>query len=745
MSTVLRITRAAALILSAITCLAVAGCGGGEEVPQSPPTNTPTRTTAPTHTATIVPSHTPISTSTPIPTSTATATSSPRPTASVTARATATTSPTVTPTFQPGTCNDPAVRAAEPLCALDDATIPCDFLIEDKCLLPYPSAVFLKPDPSTPTGFRLNYPRDGMPRNMHNTPINPEEWNTLDGFSPGTMIEALFPQGVDLAASNVPPITNLPRSLETDSPTVIIDAASGAHILHFSELDVQASSTATQMFLMRPGIRLHDATRYIVAIRGLKDPQANPILAPRAFQILRDNLSTPVQAINARRTQFEDIFARLAQAGVPRQDLILAWDFVTASTASLTGRALAMRDQGLAVNGPGAPPFTVTSVEENYSDQIFRRIRGTYTVPLFMNHATPPAMYNLDANGVPLQNGTATAPFTVTIPRFLVDGDGPPRQGRAVVYGHGLLGSGEGEVTAGNLQTLQSKFGFVLGATDWIGLSENDMSNILRIISDLSNFRQLPDRLQQAMLNFMLLGRLLIAPDGFVADPAFQLNGVPLIDTQELYYYGISQGGIEGGAYLALSTDTIRGVLGVGAANYSTLLQRSADFSEFQFIINGAYQDELERALLFPLLQQLWDRGEPNGYTPHLISDPLPGTAAKKILMQMGVHDSQVPNIATEIQVRSLGVPALAPPALSLFQVPEMTAPFNGSAWVPYDVSATPEPLTNTPPDSDNGVHEAIRRLDAAQSQIDAFLRPDGTVQNFCAGPCVFMNVPDVH
>jgi hypothetical protein len=74
-----------------------------------------------------------------------------------------------------------------------------------------------------------------------------------------------------------------------------------------------------------------------------------------------------------------------------------------------------------------------------------------------------------------------------------------------------------------------------------------------------------------------------------------------------------------------------------------------------------------------------------------------------------------------------------------------MTPPFDGSGFAVYDVSATPEPLTNTPPVSDNGAHEAVRCLDAAQRQIiDVFLRPDGTVQSFCGGPCVFSNVPGV-
>lgn len=749
-----------------LVVLLVAGCNGGSESqPSRPsPTSTPTphsdptptfsptseASTTPSPTATLSPDATNTVAATPTAshTAAATATSTSSATAGATATATATPqptpSPTPEPTFVPGTCFDPAVRQQEPLCELDLQPQICDFLVPEVCLYPYPSSFFLRSDPTTPTGFRINYARQAMPPNQRGVHVDPTEWNTLDGFSPGAMMLALFPEGIDFEASGLPPITNMAASLRDDSASVIVDADTGERILHFAELDAHATSDATRSLILRPGIRLKETHRYIVALRNLRDPRGQPIATRRAFAVLRDRIHTPVQAVEERRSHFEDVFARLEAAGIERATLQLAWDFVVASTESLTGRALAARDQALAANGPGAPPFRVTSVEDDYSDRIFRRVRGFFTVPLFLTSPRPPAVYNLDRSGIPRQNGTMEAPFTVIIPRSAVQGEGRPIPGRPMIYGHGLFGTGEGEITAGPQQTLADRFGFIIAATDWIGMSSQDLDVTLRMIGDFSRFNQLVDRLQQSFLNQIFLGQLLVAPDGLNSHPAFQFAGTPIIDTRELYYHGNSQGGIQGAAFMALAPNLTRGVLGVGASNYSFLLQRSIDFNPFLFVFQQAYPDELARAVLYPLLQQLWDRGEPNGYLSHLIANPLPGTPPKKVLIHTGINDSQVSHVATEIQVRSLGIPAMAPSAYPAYGIPEVAAPFDGSAWVPFDVGGSPPPLNNTAPEFENGVHEAVRRLDAAQRQLDAFLRPDGRVENFCGGPCVFGNVPGV-
>ena len=76
-------------------------------------------------------------------------------------------------------------------------------------------------------------------------------------------------------------------------------------------------------------MRLHPATRYVIALVGMTDASGKP-LAPAPFVALRDHgaLNTALEALAPR---YEDIFAKLEAAGVERGSLTLAWDVVTAS------------------------------------------------------------------------------------------------------------------------------------------------------------------------------------------------------------------------------------------------------------------------------------------------------------------------------------------------------------------------------------------------------------------------------
>jgi hypothetical protein len=616
------------------------------------------------------------------------------------------------------------------------------------CLLPYPSSFFEATDVGTTTGRRINYKGETLPPNKDGVRINPAKWNDLDGFSPGTIATVKFPQGVDAVASGVPSQTNFPGSVALTSPTILLDADTGQLVEHFAENDVSIAAgnipvaPPNQVFMIRPGRRLKNNARYIVALRNLIGQDAQPIQPEFAFQALRDGTPSGNAELESRRPVFEDIFTKLAAAGVPRNNLILAWDFHTASDDSIQGWLLHMRDQTFAQLGPNnAPNFTVDSVEENPlinngntqpDARVCRRVRGTYEVPLYTTFDGTGSVLNL-VGGVPTTTGVTNAPFTAFIPCSIATS---PSASRPIFYGHGLLGSGFGEVTSGHLRDLAHNHRFVVVATDWQGMSEDDVFTIITtLIQDLTNFPMLSERLHQGILNQLVLGRLLGAPNGLASHPAFEYSSISTIDPSEVFYYGNSQGGIFGGTVMALSQETTRGVLGVPGANFSTLLQRSIDFNPYFALLRTNYPNDVDRAMTYPLLQQLWDKSEPNGYYHRTVSNPLPNTPAHKVLVHMATSDDEVANIATEIMVRSMGIPQVSPVVSSYYNIPEMAAPFDGSAMVESDGGYGPVPHANIPP-ADNAAHGAMRQKPAIQSQIDAFLQTGGDVQNFCTGPC---------
>jgi hypothetical protein len=372
-------------------------------------------------------------------------------------------------------------------------------------------------------------------------------------------------------------------------------------------------------------------------------------------------------------------------------------------------------------------------------------VEGTYEVPLYLTGTGEPgSRLNLGPDDLPERNGTYTAPFVCTVPASAASAPA-----RASLYGHGLLGTG-GQANSSYVRSLAAEHNVVLCGTDYSGMSESDVPNILEMLGDLSEFPELADRNQQGLLNFMVLGRLLTLPDGLVTHEAFQqAGGDPAVDGSALYYYGLSQGGIMGGALVAVSNDITRGVLGVPAMNYSTLLHRSVDFDPFFAVLANEYTSALDRLLMISVIQMLWDRGEGNGYANHMTGDPLPGTPEHDVLLQPAFGDHQVSQFATDVQARTYGALTNDPPLLE-GRVPDVEPlwgigriekwPHPGSAVIYWDSGTPTPPYDNVPPrppEYGEDPHGDPRNDPDARDQISEFLMPDGVVVDVCGGePC---------
>jgi hypothetical protein len=326
--------------------------------------------------------------------------------------------------------------------------------------------------------------------------------------------------------------------------------------------------------------------------------------------------------------------------------------------------------------------------------------------------------------------------------RAALNGSGSPKP--AAVLGHGLFMTGREFVplvslALGPLLQLQNldPIELVGGGTDWRGLSQYDIVFVANVIHDLNNMAALPDRMRQGQLNQLMLGRLMKS-GVFNRDAAFQTPsgvGVFATPTDEMYYFGISLGGIMGLMHAALSPDIVSAGIDEGSINFSILLQRSTQAASFELVFAATgITDPLQVALLTGITHELWVRGESAAYGTHITSNPLPGTTAKKILMTTAWLDQQVSNQASEITARTLGLPNLVPGSLvsGMAEIPDRSGPLQ-SAYLMYD-TATFEldqpgpwipPLANLIPEGNRCDPHGERRptIPASLQQISRFFR----------------------
>jgi hypothetical protein len=673
------------------------------------------------------------------------------------------------------------------------AVSPCDPLDTAACLLPFPNDRFTVADPTTDTGRRVDLSITATPRNVAGVPIDPTEWNRNDGFSPGSMVLTQVP-GLDLHAtwgSDLDQIQQLSWYRKKQAPMVLLDADTGQRHPFWSELDSHATDPAQQLLILRPATNLTEGHRYIVALRRLRTADGSLIPARPAFAAYRDGT-----ARDARAAHMESIFDTLHRARIERDDLFLAWDFTVASERNLTERALHIRDDAFAALGDTdladgvvagrAPSFAVTSVTEHPDADTMRRIEGTVSVPSYLTPqviATIPdpvgeplalpqsRFYTVGSpDGLPVVDPlqpTVDVDFVCNIP---AGADVTPAD--PMLYGHGLLG-GRSEANGSSTLALRRE-GFAPCAVDWWGMSFSDVPNVALVLADISRFPSLADRSQQGFLNFLYLGRALAHPEGLASDPAFQgPDGRPLL-THDLVYDGNSQGGIMGGALVALAPDLTRAKLGVPGMNYSTLLNRSQDWEApeaslverlpdfdpadptaslaYAEAYAAAYPSVVDQQIGFALLQMLWDRAEADGYALHLTDDPLPETPAHQVILQAAFSDHQVANVAAEVMARTIGarlrVPAVPDglhwaidPTFGFRTWDAAAGPQRGGSalvyWLSTDRGLTTPPDGNVPPRVGEDPHGDPRKDIRGAAQTAHFFRT-GEIIDVCGGaPCL--------
>jgi hypothetical protein len=640
--------------------------------------------------------------------------------------------------------------------------------VTSECMLPYPSDLLTKADPSTPTGLRVALPTNALTVPATSTPIDMTPFNRADGAPTSSPILVHF--GVEVGPTFLANDTQTANTVLAASPIALFNEATGERVPFLSEMDANGADSTRHALIIRPLTPLAFGTKYVVAISDIvRDASGHPLPASKGFIALRDKVTTDVASLEGARSHFEDVFSFLAAHGYARDSLQLAWDYTTASSHAVIGPITAMRQQvfqattsvappvsdaGGALDASASPdagsgadagtPSNITYRIDSVTQSTFVTgeliIEGTFTPPNYLQ-ADNTIAYGAD-NVPVLQTGipAPSYPFTMLVPPIAAT-----QSVGLVVFGHGLFGDGRDYLTSSygsTIQPLAQQLGAVVIATDWIGLSSGDLQLIINdVVPNLNRVGIVTDRLLQALVNNLSLVELSLG--ALENDPQVRLSTTqPLIDPTRVYYYGVSLGGIEGSSLISVSRNITRATVAVPGASWSNLLARSSDYAEIGLAIAGPYPDKLLQQEFISLLQSRFDPADPINLATLFQRTPLPDSpSARTVVIQESIDDCQVPNLTTELLARAYGIAQVTPDLVPIYGLSTTTTPTTTSALSQFklesDVAKYVPPTTNVTPTMDNGAHFDLAFTPQALAEVVTLLNTGSIVQD-CGdgGPC---------
>lgn len=598
----------------------------------------------------------------------------------------------------------------------------CDNLAGEHCMMPFPSDVWR----DAATG-RVALPEAAMPRSSGGARMSTAAFNDKDGFGAASPVLFQLP-GATLTGA--PAAFDPSPSVTAESLTVLLDATTGERIPHWLEpdwLDVEADP---QVYVLRPAVPLPRGHRVIAAVRGLVDAEGAPVEAPAPFAALRDGGPSRWFGVHARRARYErDIFPALEDAGFPREDLQLAWDFTVASDRSLDTLTWMAEDLYAALDTT-PPAWTVDRIETMNDPNIAFVVHATLEIPSFVGAANENGLRRLrdrDDSGRVVAAGVERWPFRLQIPHSALDGAG---EVPVLSYGHGFLGS-LNEADNGWLRDMAQRYRFAIVATSYQGMSDGNLPVwISTLTADAGSFPLISHEAMQGTMNHLALQRLLRS-GALDALPELQTTeGAPLLDRDTLWYYGNSQGGTQGALVNALTRDVSRSVLGVPGAAYPFLLQRSVVFNGYAAVISAIYPDEGDVSLFLALAGTGMDDFDPLGFAPRIVS------ADKQTLLHVAREDAQVHNQVSFLLGRTVAAVQPVETVRAIWGLESGEYPIDSpAAVVEFDFGVPEDTTPYDPPVSETDTHGTLRRDLAGQEQMMTFLRT-GRVEDTCGGAC---------
>ena len=594
-------------------------------------------------------------------------------------------------------------------------------------ILPFPSSLYERSDGD---GVVLDVPVGALPTNtVTNTPFDPEPLARRHGWPASTTILWAVQGGVD--PTGLVSHHAIGDSITDASTTVLLDMTTGERVAHFAEVDAnELDSVDLQAVYIRPAARLAGGHRYAVGIRtSLHGSTGAPLPISAGFQAVLDDRSIGHARLDAARPRLREAIAALETAGIPRTDLVVAWDFTVAPDATTLVDPLAARDAALAAMGPLGANLTYTITSDlgtiNNDPRLARRIELEYQSPAVAG--TGNAGYFRDGSGNVVVQGTMTAKAYVMVPPCATF----DHHAGLLIYGHGIFGSLDELRTGEYARDLAADGCLVVAGTEWTGMSSDDIPDALLALNDMNQAWGFGEHIFQGMVNTIALEQLLRGK--LASELLVDAQDRSVVDPSRVYFLGISMGHVLGSTFFAYDPFITRGVFNVGGANWALMFERSNSWAAYGLPLKSSYDHLLDADIMEQVLQMGLEGVD--GATVAGIT--IPGAAPdKQSLLQTSLDDASVPNLASFYHARSLGVDLLSTSVVTPwgFDAPVESTTANGYVIVDEMPPRKP-PDTNEVFSFDSIAHENPRRRTLLQQQMRDFWAT-GTISNTCTGPC---------
>ncbi|HEY0252616.1 MAG TPA: hypothetical protein VGC41_13870 [Kofleriaceae bacterium] len=541
---------------------------------------------------------------------------------------------------------------------------------------------------------------------------------TLDGFGLNGAISSRFSGPIDPASLPDPA-----GSLEPTASVYLVNVdATSANvgtrtpiIVKFREDNTNTIGTNRPVVRPYPGFGLDEGTTYALVITNrVKDPSGAAIGRAAEFSTLLG--SGGGTAMTAARAAYQP-FVTYQNANGGTDDIVSAAVFTT-ETATLT-IAPALRKGVYSVTAPVSDAPVAGTTNATY-----HLWTGNYTAPNFQT-GTPP--YDTDGEIVVGSDGAAVVQrmepmrYALTVPV----GTMPPNGWPICIYAHGTGGDYESFVDDGTGLRLAQQ-GIATISTDQVLHGPRDPAGLDPSIAFFNFTNPLAGRdnaLQGAAdaWSQMRLAQGLTFADGSAA--GFK------IDPTKITFFGHSQGGLTGPAFIAFEPQLSGAVLsGTGGLLYLSMLYKKEplDFGDLvQTLARDSPMDEDNPSLA---IAQMWiERSDGANYARYMVREPQlspDGTrmAPKNIYQSEGFTDSYAPNPSIEAFATGIGGDLLVDadtadvPGLVLRGKMKMAAPITDNSGAVTSVLAQYKQANG----SDG--HFVVFDVPAAEKQSSAFL-----------------------